>query len=797
MYTSYLKPNRHLNESIILKNASVNGNICAGYGEIFITQIYKNTGSEDIEGLYVFPIPDTAFISGFECEIGGKTLKAVIEDKKKIKNICENSNKRICREFSMEKFESNVFRIKIGRILSGETVKIKFSYVDELKYKEGVFKLVVPSMLQPRIFDDNSFKSNDRHLNLQEGKKIKCNNVIFKANIIVESLEELEFKSVNHKINVYREGNSVTKISSQGGIDLICKDFILTMKEKQTLEENGMIYNCIDGNRKKGIVYIRLIPKLDKFETDKKRKYIFVIDVSTSDDMIKHVKDSIQLCLRNMLMGDMFNIIATGDEVSVFSRNGMVKYTEETLNSASEWIENLSIGKKNDLLSAFEYLRTETSEQSIILLFNDHGVEREEATLEYIRNNMNCNNIYTFCIGRFSDTYLLNKFSGGRTGKNEVIDESKNIEDVVLKQFTRIKSPKIEDVKIDWGKLKVNATYPGTIDYIYNREVFSIFAVVEGDAAGCVVLSGKVGKGEFLKEIDIDSFNIEENANLIRKVWVGKKIEAMENTMRTVEENKREVTREKIVELSKKEKIMSNETDFVLMELMEEPVIGIQIKNIVGVKWENCDKNTCMQAGSDIKKGFFYKKIFKNDNLYLKRKYPREKIMKIIAKSQFADGSFRDIENQTIDEKLRLTSMALLSFIIGDENINIYSNQINKAVKFICSNYDKTGAGHKDEILAIILLTLDRIKKLGIADEKLDDKLLEVIKRISKMLRSSGKNESIIDKFSTMPFKRNVASFFRKSRDKKYIDEVIVVTKGENLILNMAKLAILMSIDVQ
>ncbi len=52
---------------------------------------------------------------------------------------------------------------------------------------------------------------------------------------------------------------------------------------------------------------------------------------------------------------------------------------------------------------------------------------------------------------------------------------------------------------------------------MYDRELFSIFASVVGEVEGHIVLSGNVNESEYLSEIDIDNFNTEENANLLKK----------------------------------------------------------------------------------------------------------------------------------------------------------------------------------------------------------------------------------------------------------------------------------------
>ncbi len=64
---------------------------------------------------------------------------------------------------------------------------------------------------------------------------------------------------------------------------------------------------------------------------------------------------------------------------------------------------------------------------------------------------------------------------------------------------------------------------------------------------------------------------------------------------------KREAMRKKIIQISKENEIISSETTFILMELREEPVLGIQLRNIIPIK---VVKNFREQISIKSKSGF-------------------------------------------------------------------------------------------------------------------------------------------------------------------------------------------------
>ncbi|MCH3963800.1 MAG: VIT and VWA domain-containing protein [Clostridium sp.] len=793
-------PYRCDHEEMQLKEVSINGNLCAGYGEIFINQTYQNTSKENIEGIYVFPMPDTAVISGFEAEIGGRILKALVEDKNKVNKIYENSGNLEQSHFSLEEFNPHFFKISLGKIIPGETVKIKFSYIDELEYSSNIFRLTIPGISRPGILKNESGPALIKNRILRRIKKNTHENekLEFKSNIIVESMSRLNFKSLYHNVKIEREGYTTARISFNERPELTARDFVLLMKEENTQEADGMIYEYKNEDHKNGIVYMRIIPKLDKFEFDRGKRYIFLMDISYTmyGEKLKHEKDALQLCLRNMLPDDEFNIIAMGDRLEKFSQD-MLDFNQDSLDRASKWIDELNIESDANIFEAIKYSIEEITEPATILMFTDDEIGEEENILSYVRKNIGQNTIFTFGVGDFANNYFLSRLAHESMGKAEFIDDSEKIEDVVLRQFNRIQNPQIENIKIDWGKLQVKATYPRTIEYIYDREPFSIFARVVGDVGGQVVLSGNVNGEEYLREIDIDSFNTEENANLLKKVWGRKRIESIKTSMKTERGDTRESMRKKIVEISKENGIISSETKFILMELREEPVLGIQLRNVIPVKVsEMTERNlkSTVAENRSIRTGFLYKNSNTDDNLYLNKKYPREKLIKIIAKNQFADGSFADYENCSKRDKIKTTSMAVLSFAMGKGNIDIYSNQINKAANFICENYKNIDFHKEIDITRLIILSLTILNKKNFLKDKYKGKVEKTISDICDILYSCKNTRDILVSLMNNSLGKNAGLLFRTSEDGKFIDEEIILKDEKNSIFNMSKLAVLMSL---
>ncbi|MBC8059950.1 MAG: VWA domain-containing protein [Clostridiaceae bacterium] len=757
--------------NVVLKKAAISGNICGEFVEVTINQIFENRSDKSIEVVYSFPIPYTAVISEFEATVGGRTMRAVVEDKSKAVKIYEEAEERGENIFLLEEFKPHEFQITIGKVIPKESIKIKLSYIDDLEYRNGTYKLVIPALASPqKLGDENEMDDNDYNLTLS---------------LLVESLCKLKFSSPFYNIGIEREGINLSKISYKDNKTYMEKDFVLIMREEEQSETSGMIYEYKDKGEKRGIVYLRLVPKLEIDTEEKPENYIFLIDITESMNgaKLEEAKNALQLCIRNLSDGDAFDIVAMGEELRFFSKDGKLPFNEENLENASDWIDGLQAKGDTLIYNAIKYALENSGEDNTILLFTDDMVVTENDILDYVKDHIGNNRIFTFGIDSIVNTYFIDKLARLGHGKAEFIYEGERIEECVLRQFTRIENPEVNDLSIDWGKLKLEETFPKTITYMYDREPFSVFGSSLGEFEGEIFIKGKVGNLDYNKKVNLDNFELEENANLIQKVWARKRIQSLEERMLGERGEIKEDMRQKVIEISKKSGIISPETSFIVVEEREEPVLGIQLKNIIPLKVY--EKNLSDKAITENLKehfsefpSFLYKTYTEDylgrENQFLDYKYPIEKILLILAKNQYADGSFAKFNEKNLKNKIETTSLTILAFSLGADDIKIYVNQLNKSVDFLIRYIDSEEVKADEKLHSLVELALRSCLRKGFLKGKVLEKTIERFK--DREVRS---------------IKKQVISIFTKSKDGNGIEETFVIKNDKDSIIELAKLGIL------
>ena len=537
--------------------------------------------------------------------LGGRTIKGLIQDKEEANKIYENFKHKDNNTFLLEEFSDNIFRIAIGKIIPNEVVKIKVSYIEELSYENRNLKLIIPTIITPI-----NLSKNDT-LFPKDGSTNKEYNYKFTLRLLVESLTKLEFKCSSHKIKVEYEENNLYKVTLDGKNQRMDKDLEIILEEQEKLETTGMIYDYPRDD--KGILYLRFIPEIEIEQKSCGANYIFLLDISESMDGNKLIegKNALQLCLRNLTLGDTFNIAAFGDKLHYFSKETKVDFNEENLSNASKWIQELKAEKNAVIFDAIKYalLGKSEKEENIIFLFTDDLVENEKEILNFVEENIKESRIFPFGIDTSVNSYFINKLARISYGAAEVIYPGERIEDKVLKQFNRIKNPQVTDIEIDWGKMKVETTFPRTIKYMYDKEPFSIFAKINGEVGGVVTLKGKVGKNRIQRIIMLNDLELEENVNLIEKIWYKKRIESLQHRVKYERGELQEAMNNKIIEISKKVGIICKETSFILYEEMEDPIVGIRIREILPVKTTKTLEISYESLDEDESTAFYYKDL--------------------------------------------------------------------------------------------------------------------------------------------------------------------------------------------
>ncbi len=131
-------------------DSQVNFDISGMIAKVSLTQRFRNDSADWQEGIYTFPLPETAAVNGLKMQIGERTIIGKIAEKQRAQKIYRQAKKAGQKASLVAQQRPNLFRQQVANIAPGETVEIQLSYIQKVIYRHGRFSLRFPMTLTPR-----------------------------------------------------------------------------------------------------------------------------------------------------------------------------------------------------------------------------------------------------------------------------------------------------------------------------------------------------------------------------------------------------------------------------------------------------------------------------------------------------------------------------------------------------------------------------------------------------------------------------------------------------------------------
>ena len=542
---------------LALKKVKITGDVIGKFGTFEIEQVYKNNTKDVLEVGYTFPIVETATVVGFEINVGDRVLKGKCKEKGEAKKEYQRNIVKGNSAYMMEQETDNIFKISVGKIDRDEEVKIKIQYVDKFEITDNTIQVLMPTLVTPRYKSKNTSKLVYGKVDYTIDFNININKTINRKSISCPS----------HKINVIDEDKRerVEVLNYD-----LSKDFKLNIELKNELSSNAITSKTRDG---KDMIYLSFMPEiLDSYE-DSEKEYLFIIDVSGSmmGEKLDETKRAVIECLKQLDIGDKFNIIPFESEFEAMNIKS-IEYNEENMRKAVKYINNLEPLGGTEILDPIKFALYEKNTDKIVLLFTDGQVGNEEEIIKFVEDNVNRSRIFPFGIDTNVNSSFIKQLAKAGNGKAELIQPKEKIDDKIIRTFARIQTPLLEEIRIDYGNNKV-------LDEIreekclFNYEFFNVFAKIE-KLEDDIQLKGKILDKQYIWKINKDNiYNTEVDLEVL---FAKQEMERLEEYIRnTYEDDKIENYKKMIIELSEKYNINSKYTSFITVYERKDKLLEV------------------------------------------------------------------------------------------------------------------------------------------------------------------------------------------------------------------------------
>lgn len=543
-----------------VKNHIVTATIRENVGTTRIDQVFRNPNNIQMEGTYMFPLPETAAVARFSMWMNGKEVQGELLDADKARQTYEDIVRKMKDPALLEYMGGRLYKARVFPIPANGDVRIALEYTETITVDSGLAVYRYPL---------NTEKFSAKEIDL--------------VTITVDINSQIPLRSVycpTHNASVSRPSDRQAKVGFEARGVKPDRDFLVyyQMSEK----EFGLTLLSYRPFGEDGFFMARLAPPLSVDASRIVPKDVcFVYDTSGSmaGDKIVQARRAMNFCLSSLRPEDRFNLIAFSTEARPF-KDTLVPATRENIEAARELVQKSeAVGGtaiNEALLAAINARPAGQDDRPYMIVFLTDGEptigERDPARIQ--ANVKQANNgrsrLFVFGIGHDLNTKLLDRLAEDNRGTREYIDEKEDIEIKVSNFFRKVSEPVLSDISIRFGEAGATEIYPRQLPDLFHGNELVVVGRYTRPGPQTATLTGKRGSESMSWTFPATFAEGRTDADFIPRLWATSKIGFLMDDIRLRGETKE--LKDEIVRLAKKYAILTPYTSYLILE--DTPVVA-------------------------------------------------------------------------------------------------------------------------------------------------------------------------------------------------------------------------------
>ena len=604
-----------LPNALPVKSIKLDTRIVGQVATTHVEQIFRNDTPYTLEGTYFFPIPEAASIIEFAIWENGKKLVGEVRTREEARRIYDEIVRRQRDPGLLEYAGKDLFQASIFPIPPNSDKKLELTFSQVLKAESGTVAYRYPLGTGRNLWRN----SNPQIENVSSGNSTgmqKFGTVSGKIEIVgKEALRNIY--SPSHSIEVKNKGEKNASVSFETSNN--DNDFQLFYGLSSG--DFGMSLLTYREAGKDGYFLLQLSPKEDVSERELVSKdIVFVLDTSGSmneEGKMEKARSALLFGIRGLRDGDRFNVINFAGEEHLME-TGLIRADAAGRKRGEEFVKKLTPTggtNINDALKA-SLRQFDSSDRPKMLVFMTDGLPTVgESNVEKIISNakeikIDGLRLFTFGVGYDVNTRLLDRLAAENSGTAEYIEPKENLEVKISNFFTKVNSPVLTDLEMDFGGVQTDLMYPRQLSDIFKGTQLTLIGRYKNasDIENVMLkLKGKSGKEtrtfEY-KNLDFP-FRAEDN-NFLPRLWATRRVGWLVEQIRSNGENKE--LRDEIVDLGTRYGIVTPYTSYLATDGSERsakdlPINGRQFGNLSVGRRNSDSRNSTPGVGLTTGRG--------------------------------------------------------------------------------------------------------------------------------------------------------------------------------------------------
>lgn len=447
-----------------IESIDVNVQLNDQIARIQLSQSFVNTGNQQMEVSFVFPLPYDGAIDRLTLMVDGKEYEARLlpadEARKTYEDIVrKNRDPALLEWIGTGMFRTSVFPVPAG---AKRTVTLRYSQV--CRKSQGLTDFLFP--LKSAKYSSQALEK----LNIR---------------IAIESSEPIKnIYSATHAVTIDRPDDRHAVVTHTATNQLPSDDFHL-FYDANTSGIGASVISYRPEGTKDGYFLLLASPELKKADVVPAAKtVVFVVDRSGSmnGEKIEQAKGALKYVLNNLRAGDLFNIVAYDSEIETF-RPELQRFDDQTREAALGFVEGIFSGGSTDINAALGramgMLRNSSRPTYVIFLTDGLPTAGKTNEAAIASNCQQANHVrarlFVFGVGYDVNSRLLDKLAHNNFGESEYVRPNENIEAAISKLYARIEAPVMTDVTVEIFSTSVKPV-EARLSRVYPKGAFDLFA---------------------------------------------------------------------------------------------------------------------------------------------------------------------------------------------------------------------------------------------------------------------------------------------------------------------------------
>lgn len=581
-----------------LKGVDISARVADRVASVTVKETFRNTYTEHLEAVYIFPLSGGCAVSHFELRVGQRIIKGLVRERAEARKEYAQAISEGKRAALLEQERDDVFTVQVGNLPPGEEVTVSLTYSERLPFfEDGKTELRLPLVVAPRYIPGNAVDGSAAGEGIEpdtdlvpDASRITPPRLVpghdpqVAVSIAVELVVDeasggpafADLACSQHATRTSM-GSGVVKVELSRTDERLNRDFVLRWRlSGGAVKSSLLVHKASDGNT---YAMLSVLPPRREGYLGAPRDVVFVLDRSgsMSGTKITSAARACSILLSSLGPSDRFAIL-TFDNIAEWLPLGdagqaadhFYPVDEQGIERGNKGLRQVTARGGTEMESALREALAAIGRRTnaegrvpVVVVLTDGEVGDESRILKLIQTDLGDARLFAVGIDTAVNSGLLNRVANLGGGTATFVEPGNQLEDALASVAREIGTPLVVDLKIENGSVEKDSLAPSRLpDLFAGRAVTAFFKLSD---ARQVKLSGKnMDGGKFSEQINAREVNL----GAIAQLWAKARVSDLEDAFRVQPQDQAELRRQ-IVEIACAHGLLTRFTAFVVVDESE------------------------------------------------------------------------------------------------------------------------------------------------------------------------------------------------------------------------------------